>query len=271
MYLKLNRRDFSRMALAAAAAPLGELFAAKPNSIFDGVVIGTITYSFRSETPAASQAEPLLKMVVDSGISNIELMPPAAEAYAGSPAPAAGGGGGARGGSGIRGGGGAGRAAGPAPSLASCAGGGEAAAAGGGRAGGRGGSGGGGGRGGGRGQMSPEQQAAADALKQWRLSVSMDKFKEFGKMYSTAGVNIYCHKLSPGANASDPEFDYYFNIAKAMGAGQISLEESPANDHTQKLGDFAAKHGMMTAYHAHTQATITAWDGLLQSNPKATR
>jgi sugar phosphate isomerase/epimerase len=268
MYLK--RREFSKLALAAAAAPLGELFAAKPNSIFNGVVIGTITYSFRSEVPASSEAEPLLKMVVDSGISHIELMPPAAEAYAGSPAPAnrgGGGGGGARGGSGGgRGGGGGGRgpqvtSIAPGESLPVCAvpsadaAGGAGGAA---RGGGRGGSGrGGGGRG--AGETTPEQQA----LKDWRLSVPMDKFKAFGKIYNDAGVNIYCHKLSPAANASDAEFDYYFNIAKAMGATQISLEQGPANDHTQKLGDFAAKHGMMTAYHAHLQATITAWDDLI--------
>src|ERR1700722_9573618 len=116
MYLK--RREFSKLAIAAAAAPLRELFAAKPNSIFDGVVIGTITYSFRSEVPASSEAEPLLKMVVDSGISHIELMPPAAESYAGSPAAAQGRGGG-RGGSGAgrgggRGGSGGGGGRGPA-------------------------------------------------------------------------------------------------------------------------------------------------------------
>ena len=270
MYLK--RREFSKLALAAAAAPLGELFAAKPNSIFNGVVIGTITYSFRSEVPASSEAEPLLKMVVDSGISHIELMPPAAEAYAGSPAPAnrgGGGGGGARGGSGGgRGSGGGGRgpqvtSIAPGESLPVCAVPSEDAAGGAGgaaRGGGRGGSGRGGGGGGrGAGEMTPEQQA----LKDWRLSVPMDKFKAFGKMYNDAGVNIYCHKLSPAANASDAEFDYYFNIAKAMGATQISLEQGPANDHTQKLGDFAAKHGMMTAYHAHLQATITAWDDLI--------
>jgi sugar phosphate isomerase/epimerase len=271
MYLK--RREFSKLALAAAAAPLGELFAAKPNSVFNGVVIGTITYSFRSEMPGSSEAEPLLKMVVDSGISHIELMPPAAEAYAGSPAPAnrggGGGGGGARGGSGGgRGGagGGGGRAQiasiAPGESLPVCAVPSEADAAGGAArgGGGRGGSGRGGGGGGrGGGEMTPEQQA----LKDWRLSVPMDKFKAFGKMYNDAGVNIYCHKLSPAANASDAEFDYYFNIAKAMGATQISLEQGPANDHTQKLGDFAAKHGMMTAYHAHLQATITAWDDLI--------
>jgi sugar phosphate isomerase/epimerase len=268
MYLK--RREFSKLALAAAAAPLGELFAAKPNSIFNGVVIGTITYSFRSEVPGSSEAEPLLKMVVDSGISHIELMPPAAEAYAGSPAAAnrGGGGGGARGGSGGgRGGGGGGRgpqvtSIAPGESLPVCAvssadaAGGAGGAA---RGGGRGGSGRGGGGGRGAGETTPEQQA----LKDWRLSVPMDKFKAFGKIYNDAGVNIYCHKLSPAANASDAEFDYYFNIAKAMGATQISLEQGPANDHTQKLGDFAVKHGMMTAYHAHLQATITAWDDLI--------
>lgn len=275
MYLK--RREFSKLALAAAAAPLGELFAAKPNSIFNGVVIGTITYSFRSEVPGSSEAEPLLKMVVDSGISHIELMPPAAEAYAGSPQAAnrgGGGGGGGRGGSGGgRGGAGGGGGRGPqvtsiAPgeSLPVCtvpsadAAGGPGGAA---RGGGRGGSGRGGGGGRNGGGASPEQMAAAEELKKWRLSVPMDKFKAFGKMYNDAGVNIYCHKLSPAANASDAEFDYYFNIAKAMGATQISLEQGPANEHTQKLGDFAVKHGMMTAYHAHLQATITAWDDLI--------
>ena len=264
MYLK--RREFSKLALAAAAAPLGELFAAKPNSIFSGVVLGTITYSFRSEVPGSSEAEPLLKMVVDSGISHIELMPPAAEAYAGSPATAArgggggggraGSGGGARGGSGRAGGGvtGGGRGLTSDGKLPVCAAVGteeEGGAAAGRR--------GGGGGGRGAGTLSPEQEA----LKAWRLSVPMDKFKAFGKLYNDAGVNIYCHKLSPAANASDAEFDYYFNIAKAMGATQISLEQSPANDHTQKLGDFAVKHGMMVGYHAHTQATITAWDDLV--------
>ena len=112
--------------------------------------------------------------------------------------------------------------------------------------------------------MTPEQQAAADALKQWRLSVSMDKFKAFRKMYNDAGVSIYCHKLTPSPNMSDAEFDYMFNVAAALGAKQVSLElPAEANDYTQKLGDFAAKHGMVAAYHAHTQATITAWDDVL--------
>src|SRR5438105_2084856 len=44
---------------------------------------------------------------------------------------------------------------------------------------------------GGRAQMTPEQQAAmrkaAEETKQWRLSVSMDKYKAFRKLYQDAG------------------------------------------------------------------------------------
>ena len=243
-----NRRDFGKLALAAAAAPVGTLMAAKPNSNFGGVQIGTITYSYRGEGPAANDAQALLKMIVDSGISSVELMPPAAENFAGSPAAqmqagpggGPGGPGGGRGGSGGRGGGG-----------------------------GRGGSGGRGG-GGGRAQMTPEQQAAAQAaaetLKKWRLSASLDKFKEFRKMYNDAGVSIYCHKLFPTANMSDDEFDYMFTVAKTLGASQVSLELSNDLAYTKRMGDFALKHGMVAAYHAHEQATITAWDAVLDQS-----
>lgn len=228
--MDLNRRDFARVALAAAAVPAGTLFAAKPNSNFGGVQIGTITYSYRGEpNGAANKADTLLKMIVDSGISTIELMPPAAEAFAGAPLPAAGFGGGARGARGPGGGRG--------PEGA---------------------------RGGGRAPMTPEQEAAAAKLRDWRLSASMDKFKAFRKMYNDAGVTIYCHKLSPSPTASDAEFNYFFEVAAALGAKQISLElPAQANDFTKRLGDTALKHNMVAAYHAHEQATEEAWDAVL--------
>src|SRR4051794_35137906 len=102
--MNITRRDLAK--LAVAAIPAAKLLA-KPDSKFDGVQIGAITYSYRS-MPGANDAEALLKYVVDSGISAIELMGPAAENYAGAPA-AAGRGGGFGGGRGPGGGGGRGR------------------------------------------------------------------------------------------------------------------------------------------------------------------
>src|SRR5579863_6117115 len=92
--MDFTRRDIGKLALAAIPAP--GLWA-KPNSNFDGVQVGVITYSYRS-MPGANDAEALLKYIVDSGINGIEMMGPAAEIYAGSPAAASrGGGGGGRG------------------------------------------------------------------------------------------------------------------------------------------------------------------------------
>src|SRR3954453_798633 len=122
--MSYTRREFGKLALASlpAAAILargdsifGALAEAKPNSLIDGVQIGTITYSFRSMPDQSAEAT--LKYIVDSGISAIELMGGPVESFAGAPAAAGrgGGGGGPRGAGGAPGGApdGGGRA--PAP------------------------------------------------------------------------------------------------------------------------------------------------------------
>ena len=218
--MDLTRRDLGKLALAAI--PASKLLA-KPNSKFDSVQIGVITYSYRS-MPGANDAEALLKYIVDSGVSGIELMGPAAEIYAGSPASAGRAGGGA----------GAGR---------------------------------GGGR---RAPLTPEQQAAQQAraaeLKAWRLSVSMDKYEALRKMYNDAGVDIYAFKLEPNPNMSDEEYEYIFHVADTLGANHVTLELSNNAAFTKRIGDFAAKKKMRVAYHAHTQASLTAWDAVLEQS-----
>ena len=52
----------------------------KPDSVFHGVRIGTITYSYRS---MFSNAEQILEALVADGLSEVELMGPAIQAYAG--------------------------------------------------------------------------------------------------------------------------------------------------------------------------------------------
>jgi len=135
-----TRRDIGKMALAAGTA--SRLLAAKPNSVFGGVQIGTITYSFRT---LPSSAEEVLKYCLECGISGIELMGNVAESYAGAPA---------QGGRGF----GPGRPGGPGRGPG---------AAGGGQ--GRGPGGQGRGPGGGRAPLTPEQQAeiekAAEEMK----------------------------------------------------------------------------------------------------------
>ncbi len=124
------------------------------------------------------------------------------------------------------------------------------------------------GRGGGRGTPpTPEQQEAqrksAAALKDWRLSVSMDKYKALRKLYNDAGVNIYAFKLGLSMGMSDEEYAYTFNVAEALGANHLTMELPTNSALTKRVGDFAAKRKIYVGYHAHTQATPTLWDEAL--------
>jgi sugar phosphate isomerase/epimerase len=220
-----TRREFGRLALSTlpAATLLDHPWVAaaqtpgpnSPNSTIDGVRIGTITYSYR--TMRDQTAEATLRYVVESGISQIELMNGPAESFAGAPQGGRGGGGGRRG---------------EPP--------------------------------------TPEQQAAqreaAARLKQWRTSVSMDRFKALRRMYNGAGVTIYAWKaLNP--NMSDEEFEYVFNVAAALGCTHTTLELPTDVAQLTRIGAFAEKRKIYAAYHTHLQGSMTAFDQAFAASP----
>ena len=89
----VSRRTFigkSALAVTGIAISTPQIFAApailknlgKPNSRFNGVQLGTITYSFRS---LPCSAEQVLKYCIDANVSAIELMGNTGEAFAGAP------------------------------------------------------------------------------------------------------------------------------------------------------------------------------------------
>ncbi len=219
----ISRRELMGGAAAIAASTImsryalggaGGLGASKPNSNFNGVQIGAITYSYRG---MPGTAEDLLKYLVRCGLSSVELMGEAAEQFAGVPT--------------------AGR-----------------------------------GRRGGRGQMTDEQRQAQrkaqeDQLK-WRLSVSMGKYKALRKMYNDAGVNIHIVKFGSigNGNMTDGEIDYYFNVAKALGAKGITREIS--EEAARRLGPIADEHKIMIGFHNHTQMTSKTYEGPILSYGK---
>ena len=224
--MDLTRRDLGKIALAAW--PAAKL-AAKPNSLVGGVQIGAnVPYSFRG---LSGTADKILEYMNQLNLSAAELRLQPVEAYLGAPgvyasnvdAP-----GGARGSdSASRGGGARGE---PGTGAAR------------------------GQKGSGRPPLTPEQQAAqaeaAKKLEDWRLSLSMDKIKEFRKKYETAGVLIQILKVDNFNSFSDDVTDYFFGVAKNLGAKAISTEGRLGD--IERLGKFADKHKIMIGYHGHT-------------------
>ena len=227
-----------------AAAPVAD---GKPNSVFNGVAIGTITYSWRS---MPGGLENIVKYCKETGISTIELMSNDLEAFLGIPespmqrimAEA--------------------RAAQAAAAPAAPAGGAPAAPAGGAPAGapgagapGAGGPGGPGGPGGfRRPSFTPEQQAEIDKynadVKVWRANIDMDKVAAAKKYLDDNGIEAHIVKFSPG-NWDDDQIDYAFKVAKAMGAKGVSDELSVES--AKKMAPFAEKYGLKAIFHNHMQ------------------
>ena len=197
-------------AFADTPAPAG-----KPNSVINGVRIGTITYSYREAR--INSAEDTLKALLEDGLSEVELMDGPIRSYAGIQG---GRGPGGRG-PGGRGPGGPGRGPGggqgaqqnrPPPPPAEA-----------------------------QPQLTPEQRAEQ---RQKQLA----RCAELRKMYNDAGVNIHIHKMPFGQ--SDEDIDFNFEVAKALGCKAITTERN--EDLAKRLAPFAEKHQVWVAFHNHT-------------------
>jgi sugar phosphate isomerase/epimerase len=87
--MQYSRREAAKLALTALPAvtllarPLSVFAQTRPNSTINGVQVGAITYSYRTMPDQSAHA--MLRYVVDSGISQIEFMGAAVEAFAGAP------------------------------------------------------------------------------------------------------------------------------------------------------------------------------------------
>jgi sugar phosphate isomerase/epimerase len=202
-----TRRDLGKIALAAI--PFADALA-NINSRFSGVQIGAITYSFRE----THDLDTVIRMMVEIGLGEAELMYDHAEAAAGAPSPAP-----------------------TAPATTTIAPAPPSPAP----------------RRGPRPPMTAEQIAAARErnapLRNWRLSVSMDKYKDVRKKFDTAGIDLQLLCFNRTEAITDDEIEYAFQMAKALGVKAISCSTQVSV--SKRIAPFADKHKMMFGFHGH--------------------
>lgn len=242
--MSYTRRDFGKLALAgipAAGAVLhGDLVGAamqapRPMSRWAGVQVGlNVPYSLGTGNNIA--AEDLLKHLVDVGVSGVELRAQPVEHFLGSPTV---------------------RAAAEA----------AAAARGSARGGGRGRA----GRGTGRATQTPEQVAALQQqeadVRQWRLSAPLGRVKELRQIYENAGVLVEILKVDGLYSISDEEIDFFFQMARDIGARAVSAELPDSMTEARRIGEFADKHQIYMAHHHHAQAGAAEYEEVFSLSP----
>ena len=241
--MSITRREFARAALAGApvigAVLRGDLAAAAvgqtppSTSRWAGVLVGlNVPYSLGTGNNVA--AEDLLQRVTQVGVGSLELRAQPVEHFLGSPT--------------VRAAAEAAKAREAARAAGSAAPTPQQMAA--------------GGQGGGAAKPTPAQiektrRETAEA-RAWRLAAPTSKLKGLRQMYERAGVAIDILKVDGLYAISDEEVDYFFQMARDLGARAISAELPENRSDTRRIGAFADKHKIFMAYHHHAQPGATA-------------
>ena len=104
---------------------------------------------------------------------------------------------------------------------------------------------------------TPQQKAE---VRSWRLSAPSSKLKELRQMYENAGVAIDILKVDDLYAISDEELDYFFQMARDLGARAVSAELPETRGDTKRIGAFADKHKVFMAYHHHAQPAAAIYE-----------
>ena len=100
----------------------------------------------------------------------------------------------------------------------------------------------------------------------WRSNVSMKEFKKVKKAFNEKGINIFAYKPPcMGTRNKDEEIEYAMKATKALGADYVTTELTDETN-TKRISYYAEKYKVKVGYHAHLQASDTAWDFALSSS-----
>src|SRR5262245_22006389 len=79
----------------------------------------------------------------------------------------------------------------------------------------------------GGGRMTPEmRRQRQEETRKWRLTVSLDHFKNVRKKFDDAGIKLQAYNLSFNDNFTDEEIDRGFQMARALGVKLITASST---------------------------------------------
>jgi sugar phosphate isomerase/epimerase len=109
-------------------------------------------------------------------------------------------------------------------------------------------------------------QPRAKELREWRLALDMNKYKDIRKKFDDAGIDlrILCFNMTEAI--TDDEIDYAFRMAKALGCKALS--SSTQVTVSKRTAPIADKYKMLIGFHGHDNNADPNEFGSLESYGK---
>ena len=98
--------------------------------------------------------------------------------------------------------------------------------------------------------VTPAYSESREALRQWRLTTPLDRFREIRAKFDRAGISLFSTVTTIGDDFTDPELDAVFRQMQAMGVDKFCTNQTRVGMGRQ-MAPHAEKYGIMAAFHNH--------------------
>ena len=99
-----------------------------------------------------------------------------------------------------------------------------------------------------QGHLEP-RRVPREELRKWRLTTPLSFFRDVGKKFQTAGIELCAYNYSFRDDFTDEEIDRGFQMARAMGAPYMTASSNVST--SVRVDPFAEKYKMRVGMHNH--------------------
>jgi sugar phosphate isomerase/epimerase len=98
---------------------------------------------------------------------------------------------------------------------------------------------------------TPEYLQTREALRQWRLTQPLDRFREIRRKFDAAGLDLFSYVMTVGDDFTDPEIDAVFRQMQALRVQRFCTNQTRVGM-GPRMAPFAEKYQISPAFHTHS-------------------
>jgi sugar phosphate isomerase/epimerase len=99
-------------------------------------------------------------------------------------------------------------------------------------------------------ESTPEYLKTRQALREWRIALPLDRFRDVRARFDKAGLNLFSYVQTIDDHMTDPEIDAVFKQLQALKVPMFTTNQTRVGM-GPKIAPFAEKYNIKAAWHPH--------------------
>jgi sugar phosphate isomerase/epimerase len=100
--------------------------------------------------------------------------------------------------------------------------------------------------------VTPEYTKTRQALRDWRISLPLDRFREVRRKFDAAKLNLFSYVYTIDDHMTDPEIDAAFRQLQALGVPMFTTNQTRVGM-GPRMAPFAEKYNIKASWHPHAE------------------